>query len=458
MTHFAPHKYQQRGINLLTPPGGAGLLLDPGLGKTSIALATFSLLTRRYLGIQMLVVAPINPMYGTWPAEVKKWSEFNGLVYSIIHGSPRQREEALSVEADIYLINPEGLKWLFAKERMKDHPDWRVLCVDESTKFKNSQTIRFKAFKKQLNQFYWRWILTGTFAPNGLHDLYGQVYLMDQGAALGKNVTAFRNKYFIKEGFGGYTYTPKFDSMEKVTEKIAPRVLQLKARDYIRMPDLVVVTRKVKLPAVARSIYKHVEKEFIAEMGDNTIFAMSSAAQGTKLRQIANGAVYDTEGVAVHIHDAKLDALDEIVEETNGHPLLIMYEFKHDRDRIKAHLGKDVICITGMSGDKLTEALEQFNLGTIKYLLMHPGSAHGMNIQKACHHIVWFGIIWNLEHYVQANTRLERQGQAASSVMCYHLVCEATTDVVVSRALRLKGETQAAIETSLREYCNVVPT
>ena len=454
MTHFEPHPYQKRGIDLLMPPGGTGLLLDPGLGKTSIALSAFAALKDSHPGLQMLVIVPINPMYGTWPAEMAKWNEFTGLTYSIIHGTPKQRAAALAVEADIYLINPEGLKWLF-DQPAKLHPDWKVLCVDESTKFKNSQTVRFKAFKKQLNQFYWRWIMTGTVAPNGLHDLYGQVYLMDQGVALGKNVTAFRREYFTQEGYGGYTYTAKFDSMKRITERIAPHVLQLKARDYIKMPDRVVVERKVKLPPEARTIYKQVEKEFIAEQGDRTIMATSSAAQGTKLRQIANGAVYDVEGSVVGMHDAKLEALDEIIEETNGHPLLIMYEFKHDRARIEAHLGKDVICITGVAGDHLTKALERFNQGSIKYLLMHPGSAHGMNIQKSCHHIVWFGIIWNLEHYIQANTRLERQGQTASAVMCYHLVCEATTDVVVSRALRLKSEAQAAIETSLREYCNV---
>jgi hypothetical protein len=298
--------------------------------------------------------------------------------------------------------------------------------------------------------------MTGTVAPNGLMDLYGQVYLMDQGKALGKNITSYRRSYFTQEGFGGYTYTPKFDSMEKVTEKIAPHVMQLKARDHMKMPDLVVVERKIKLPLIARGIYQQVEKEFIAELEEGTVFAMSSAAAGTKLRQIANGAVYDIDGAVIQVHDAKLEALNDICEETNGHPLLIMYEFKHDRARIEAHLGKDVVCITGMKGDRLTTVLENFNNGTIKYLLMHPGSAHGMNIQKSCHHIVWFGIIWNLEHYIQAVTRLERQGQTASAVMCYHLVCESTTDVVVSRALRHKGDTQAAIETSLREYCHVV--
>ena len=298
--------------------------------------------------------------------------------------------------------------------------------------------------------------MTGTVAPNGLLDLYGQVYIMDQGFTLGKYVTHYKRKYFDQTGYGGYTYTPKHTAMEEVTKAVAPTTLQLKAEDYLTMPTFMKIERKVSLDKESREFYKQVEKEFIAEVGDSTVMAQSAAAAGIKCRQIANGAVYDLDGEVVHVHDAKLEALDEIVEETNGHPLLIMYEFKHDRDRIEAHLGKDVYCITGMKGDHLTNVLERFNTGEIKYLLMHPGSAHGMNIQKSCHHIVWFGIIWNLEHYIQANTRLYRQGQASDIVMCYHLVAKATTDVAVSRALLGKIETQAQIENNLRKYCGLV--
>jgi SNF2 family DNA or RNA helicase len=454
VTAFEPHAYQQRGIDLLSDVGGRGLLLDPGLGKTAIALQAFCQLKEKYPGIQMLVVVPINPMYGTWPAEMAKWNQFLGLTYSIVHGNPSQRNIALSKKADIYLINPEGIPWLFDKKRKNLRPDWYVLCVDEATKFKNSQSVRFKAIKKNLGQFRWRWIMTGTFAPNGLQDLFGQVYIMDQGESLGKFITHFREKFFYQDDYRGYLYTAKKGAPEEVTKLIAPMVLQLKAEDYLDMPDLMKIERKVKLPSEARAIYKELEKEFIAEVADSSVVAVSSAALGVKLRQVANGAVYDDNQDVVFIHDAKLEALDDIREETNGHPLLIMYEFQHDRGRIEAHLGKDVECLTGLSGSQLTEILRQFNSGAIKYLLMHPGSAHGINIQEKCHHIVWFGMIWNLEYYIQANTRLYRQGQTSQSVMCYHLVCEATTDVAVSAGLRAKDANQAAIETNLRKYCD----
>jgi SNF2 family DNA or RNA helicase len=455
MTHFEPHPYQQRGIDLLLPVGGAGLFLDPGLGKTAIALMAFAELKEKYPGIQMLVIVPINPMYGTWPAEMAKWNEFLGLTYSIIHGSPAEREARLANhQVDIHFINPEGLKWLFHKKRKKQLPDWYVLCIDESTKFKNSQTVRFKLLKKELARFRWRWIMTGTVAPNGLQDLFGQIYVLDLGDSLGRYITHFRKQYFYQDGYRDYSYSARAGAMEEVTELISPMVLQLKAEDYLKMPDLLKVERKVKLPPAAKAIYKELEKEFIAEVADTSIVAVTSAALGTKLRQVANGAVYDENRDVVFIHDAKLEALDDIREETNGHPLLIMYEFQHDRARIEAHLGEDVKCITGLAGPQLTGILRQFNNGKLKYLLMHPGSAHGINIQEKCHHIVWFGVIWNLEHYIQANTRLYRQGQTSQNVMCYHLVCEATTDVAVSAGLLSKENIQAAIETNLRKYCN----
>lgn len=452
---FTPHPYQQRGIDMLTSTlMGVGMGLDPGLGKTSIALAAFNQLYVQYPGIQMLVIVPINPMYGTWPAEMGKWDQFKHLTYSIIHGTPKQRKAALAKSADVYLINPEGIKWLFAQPS-DDLPDWKVLCIDESTKFKNSTGKRFKLLKAHLNDFYWRWILTGTLAPNGLGDLYGQAYILDQGAALGKYVTHFRHRYFYQTGFGGYEWTPKEGALEQITAAIEPRILQLKAEDYLDMPDMVQVTRKVKLDKNEYDIYQEMEKEFILELKeqDTTVIAANKGAAGMKCRQIANGAVYGEEQAVAQVHDHKLDELQDIIEETNGHPLLLMYEFGHDRSRIQKYLGDDCVCITGLKGDKLTSVLERFNTGKVKYLLMHPQSAHGMNIQKSCHHIVWFSIPWDLELFIQANTRLYRQGQTAPSVMCYLLTAESTIDEVVARTLSLKTHDQKSIERALRKYC-----
>ena len=457
MKDFIPHDYQARGIDLLTAaPGGAGLLLDPGMGKTAMALQAYAILRDLYPGLQMLVIAPIQPMYGTWPDELHKWAQFTGITMSIVHGTPKVRQKALGTRADIYIINPEGLKWLFSPLQKHYLPDWKLLCVDESTKFKRSTSKRFKLIKPHLNQFFWRWILTGTIAPNGLEDIFGQVYIMDQGASLGTYITQFRHRHFFQTGFGGYDWIAKEGATEEVMKRIDSRVLQLKAEDYLDMPDFKQVTRKVKLNKEAYDVYQQVEKEFIHEMAEGTILAQNSGAASMKCRQIANGAVYDIDGKALTIHGEKLEALNDIIEETNGHPLLIMYEFKHDRDRIKKALGKDCVCITGISGEKLTDILAKFNDGSIKYLLMHPQSAHGMNIQKACHHIVWFSIIWDLELFIQANTRLYRQGQSSPTVMCYMLTAESTLDLVVTRALAAKVKDQTNIENALRRYCGLV--
>jgi SNF2 family DNA or RNA helicase len=460
---FQPHDYQRKGIALLCrEPGGAGLLLDPGMGKTAIAASAYLQLKEALPTVRsdvprlrMLVIAPIQPMYSTWPNELAKWDQFKGLTISIVHGSPDKRRAALAVSADIYIINPEGLKWLFDKAQLPLHPEWRVLCVDESTKFKKSDTKRFKLIKHHLQQFWWRWIMTGTIAPNGLGDLFGQVYMMDQGKALGKYVTHYRNAYFTQVGFGGYTWAPRLGATEAVTAKIEGKVLQLKAEDYLDMPDMMKIEIEVELPPSAMETYKEVEDDFISEVGNSTILANSAGAQGIKLRQVANGAVYGAEGEVVQVHDAKIEALETIVEETNGHPLLIMYEFKHDRARIQALLGDACVCVTGLAANKLITVVEMFNAGQIKYLLMHPGSAHGMNIQKSCHHIVWFSIIWDLEFYIQSTTRLYRQGQSNPSVMCYHIVAAGTIDRVISKALRRKELTQKAIEENLRRYCGV---
>ena len=221
---------------------GAGLLLDPGMGKTSTTLAAFDVLRDHGYAKKMLVVAPIKPMYGTWRQEADKWDEFKHFKFSVLHGSGKQA--ALSVDADIYLINPEGLAWLLAQ---KDLPEWEVLCIDESTKFKNSNSKRFKLLKKKLPDFYYRWILTGTPSPNGLEDLFGQVYIMDLGVKLGKYITHFRNKYFQSSGFGGYTYTPIRGAMEEISELIAHMVLRLDAEDYLDMPEFNKIIRPVTL-------------------------------------------------------------------------------------------------------------------------------------------------------------------------------------------------------------------
>lgn len=461
---WTPHEYQKRGVEQLMK-GSAALLLDPGMGKTVTTLAAFDYLRKSTQYTEhpvhtMLVVAPIKPMYDTWPRECAKWLDFEGLRCKILHGPKKQKalDEALFnidedapnlLSYDILLVNPEGLIWYMENTTPEERP--QVLCIDESTKFKNSQSVRFKRLKQEMESFTHKWILTGTVVPNGLMDLWSQFYIVDEGEALGKYVTHYRNNYFYKGGWGGYDYRLKDNAMEDITKLIAPKVLRLDANDYLKMPELINVTRPVTLPKTAMTMYKKVETEFMTDMGAGTIVAKNAAAAGTKCRQVANGAVYVEEGGHRIVHNAKFEALAEILEETNGQPILILYEFKHDKERIMEYLGKDAKCITGVKGAALAKVVDAFNSGELPYMVAHAGSLHGMNIQGYCRHMVWFCIPWNLENYMQAVWRLYRQGQQLDKpVMCYHLVAEGTLDETVVEVLASKGATQDQLQELLK--------
>jgi hypothetical protein len=448
---WTPKPYMIRGVETLVKQCGGGLLLDPGMSKTAITLAAFDTLMDYEYATKMLVIAPLKPMYGTWRQEGRKWDDFNHLTFAVIHGSAREKEAALNEDVNIHLINPEGLKWLFQLYKGK-LPEWEVLVVDESTKFKNTRSQRFKMLKKHMGDFFYRWILTGTITPNGLQDLFGQMYILDEGKALGRYITHFRNKFFYQEGYGGFTYKPIPGAVDQVAELVAHMVLKLNAEDYVTMPEFNRIIREVDIGADAMAKYKEVEKEFILELQSGTIVAANSGAAGTKCRQIANGQVYDGEHVAHFIHDAKVQALEEIVEETNGAPLLVIYEYQHDLESIMALLGKGAKCITGVTGKAFVKLQDDFNAGTLPFLVGHAGSMHGLNIQGFCYHMVWYGITWNLEHYIQTVWRLYRQGQSAKMVMCYMLVATGTLDEHVVQVLDHKQGEQDNLDNLLMSY------
>ena len=450
MTDWTPHAYQERAIKLMLNQAPAGLFLDPGMGKTAIVLAAFDILKSQNLVNTMLIVVPLRPMYSTWPAEIIKWDDFNHLSYSIIHGHVDKRNDAVAKPADIYLINPEGLMWL-----LKEHPAFvtsiDVLCVDESSKFKATNTKRFKAFRNFVGTFQRRWCLTGTPTPNGIMDIFGQVYLLDEGDSLGRYITHFRNKFFFQSGYGGYEWKPLPGSFDAIVEKTAPLILQLSAEDHLDMPDLVNVTRHIELPPKAREIYNDVEDKFITLLEEGPLVAANAAVAGLKCRQIANGAVYLTnpaeEGEWEAIHDVKLDALDELLEELSGAPTLILYEFRHDAERIEERFG--IPNLTGRTPRQSNALIDGFNGGDLPALLGHPASmGHGINLQSACHHVVWFGITWNLEHYDQATRRVYRQGQD-QSVFVYHIVGKDTLDETVLDVLAMKDKNQKNLREAL---------
>ena len=429
---------------MLIRPGGSGLFLDPGMGKTICALMAFEHLRKTGRAKKMLVIAPLGPAYTTWVTEPRKWDQTRHLMTKVLHG--KNKENFLFDPSPIHVVNYEGLQWLYQHELLSAYD---VLCADESTRLKHPQRSRFKALKPNLADFEWRWCLTGTMAPNGLIDMFGQSYVMDTGIALGKFITHYRNKFFMQSGYGGYTWEPKDDALGQIGAKLAGHCLRLNAEDYLDMPLLKQIERPVFLPPAAASLYRAVERDYFAKLADGVIIAANKAVAGIKCRQIANGAVYDDEGETIDVHDAKMEELASIVEETNGLPLMVMYEFQHDRKRLEQFFKKKAVCVTGLKGKRLADVVARFNSGKIGALLCHPGTVAGMNIQQACHHIVWFSIPWNLEHYIQSNWRLYRQGQPSKIVLCYHLTAQGTLDERVASVLSVKKTTQSLLEAAV---------
>lgn len=450
-TNWLPHEYQKKAISLLLSQGSAGLFLDPGLGKTSIVLAAYKILRNEGLINSMLVIAPLRVVHNVWPKEVEKWANFEDIKVEILHG--KDKANALRRDADIYVINPEGLVWLF-DEKARRWRDWDVLCIDESTKFKDTQTKRFKLMRKHFEAFSRRWILTGTPVPNGIGDLFGQIYILDLGHALGRYVTHFRNKYFRTEAWNPYQYIALPTAFDEIIHRIDPLVLRLAAKDYLDMPDLITPDPiKVQLPEEAREKYRDVEEEFITLIGENIIVAANAAVAGGKCRQIANGAIYtNAEHDWAELHTEKLDALQDILEELGGAPCLVMYEFNHDRERLLSRLGSATPVLGGGTTTKAADQyIRDFNSGHIPIMLCHPASmAHGLNLQSVCHHMIWFGITWNLEYYDQSIARIYRQGQE-HPVFVYHIIAENTLDEKVAEVLKSKDRTQQSLFHALKK-------
>ncbi len=438
---WQPKPYQLRAIKLLLSQASVGLFLDPGLGKTSTVLAALKILRQKGLCSKMLVVAPLRPMYATWPEEVKKWSDFQDLRVAIVHGA--KKTEALASDSDIYVINPEGLPWLFGSAHSL--PKFDILVVDESSKFKASNTQRFKLLRQWLHLFKRRWILTGTPIPNGLEDLFGQIYILDEGRALGRYITHFRTEFFDRAPWNVYQWTPKAGSYETVIQRISPLILQLSAEEHLQMPELITVDVTVTLSPSTMKVYSEIENDFIS----GEVVAANAAVAGVKCRQVANGAVYDNNGVVRQIHDDKLEALESLLAEIQG-PVLLLYEFQHDLAKIRARFPHTRTLGTG---EDLSRTVAEFNNGDIALLAGHPASmGHGLNLQGACQHLVWYGIPWNLEHYEQAIARIYRQGQKGSHVFVYRLVAKNTLDEKVIQVLGKKDATQQGLLQALNKH------
>lgn len=401
----------------------SGAFADCGTGKTGQVLAAFHVLKKKGLIDRLLVVAPLNPIYQSWPGEITKW----GFPYqmTVLHG--HKKDKLLGeTDTDIYGINYDGLAWL------KDHIDrllakgdrwWLVL--DESHRVKRTNTTRFKVLRPMLPRFHRRTILSGTPRPNGLMDLFGQVYCLDLGEALGRYITHFRRNYFYPSGYGGYDWIPQKDAEEKVYAKLKGMLIRVDEK-VLDLPALNEVPVHVELPEEARKTYRELEREFVAELAEATIVAANAGVKSAKLRQVANGFLYDKTGAWHALHDEKINAIIELVEALNS-PLLVGYEFEADAERLSKALG-GVPIVKEYTASKRPALFAEFNAGKLPVLLAQTGSvALGVNLQEACHHLAFFGLTWKLDDYIQFRKRVHRSGQKRS-VTVHHIVAKNTIE------------------------------
>jgi SNF2 family DNA or RNA helicase len=454
---YTPHEYQREAIKFLVSKGQAGLFLDPGLGKTSIIYAAFKLLRQRGYVQNMLIVAPLRPAQTTWPNEAKKWTDFNDLKVVILHG-PR-KEELLCSDADVFVINPEGLDWLF--KSMDGAPGWwDMLVIDESTRFKHTNTQRFKLLKgdkygRRLARFKYRFILTGSPAPNGLMDLYGQIYILDLGATLGQFISHFRINYFYTPYKDSYVWLPRPGAADAIYERIKPLVIRMAAKDYLNMPPLIEPPPiEIDLSPAVMQKYMQMEAALVAQIEDKVILAANAGVAMNKCKQIAAGGIFHEGGKEwTNLHNAKAEVVADIVEELNGKPALIAYEYQHDLERLRGVFGEDVPYIGGgVSAKRFKEIEEAWNAGSIPVLLAQPQSvAHGLNLQGVGAAVIWHTLPVDLEVYEQFIRRIWRQGQK-ERVVNHRIVARGTVDEVLIAMIKRKDRSQQALLNALKSH------
>lgn len=442
---YIPHDYQTRAKDFILEHPKAGMLLEMGLGKTVITLTAIDVLINELFEVdRVLVIAPKRVAEDTWTREHAKWDHLRHLRVSKVLGSPEQRRRALAVDADIYVIGRDNVVWLV--EQCRQGWPFDMVVIDELSSFKNPQAKRFRALKKVIPKASRVVGLTGTPSANGLMDLWAEIYLLDRGERLGHTLGAYREKYFrpgARNGYVVFKWEPLRGSREKIEAAISDICISMSADDYLTLPKRIDNLIPVKLSPHEMKQYKTMEAEQLLHIDDEDVVALNAAAVMTKLLQIANGSVYSHEGNVVRLHDAKLEALLEIIDTTDS-PVLIFYSYKHDLAAIKA-------AIPGARTLDGPEDIAEWNAGRVRVLLAHPASVgYGLNLQEGGHVIVWYGLTWSLELYQQANARLYRQGQD-KPVIIHHLIAEGTVDEQVMRALQEKDMSQAALMAALKE-------
>lgn len=439
---FIPHEYQAHAIERIINTPYIALLLEMGLGKTVSTLTAIDLLLHDYFEVErVLVIAPLRVADDTWAREIEKWDHLQHLRISKVLGSADQRRRALRADADIWVINRENVEWLVGE--LGTGWNFDMVVIDESSSFKNHQSKRFRALRRVRPMIKRVVELTGTPAPNSLMDLWPQIYLLDQGERLGKTMTGFRDRYFVPGARSGhivYDWKQKREAEQRIYEAIGDIAVSMKSEDWLELPEKIDRTVPIRLSKEARDLYKKLERDLLIEYSDADIVAQTAAVLSNKLLQMASGAVYDEERGVKLIHDAKLDALEDIIEAAQGKPVMVFYNYKHSLDRLQKRFPEARILRKGKDG---LEDIRAWNNDEIPLLLLHPQSAgHGLNLQESsCQTVVWYDLIWSLEYEQQANARVYRQGQI-HRIVVMRLVAEGTMDEDAVAALERKATGQ----------------
>lgn len=430
---FTPHPYQEYAIDYILERSAAGLFLEMGLGKTVITLTALSRLPMK----RALVVAPLRVAQTVWAEEAAKWDHLKDLKVIKVLGTALERSTAMAREGNVYVINRENVQWLV------ENYDWKfdVLVLDELSSFKNNSSQRFKALRRVRSRISRVYGLTGTPTSNGLLDLWSQIYLLDKGEALGTSLGGYRQRYFNpgrRNGHIVFDWTPKPEAAAAIYKRLDDFCMSMRAEDYLQLPERMENIIPVQLSRVARKNYLEMERTYLLEFKDTEINAANAAVVAGKLLQLSNGAIYDNDGGWHHVHDAKMDALEGIIEAHPGEPVLVYYLYRHDLERLQNRFP---------GARKLSSAADvnAWNEGKIPLLLAHPDSAgHGINLQAGGHLVVWFGLTWSLEKDQQANARIHRQGQQCP-VIIHRLVAKDTIDEHVLKILSAKGNIQRGL-------------
>jgi SNF2 family DNA or RNA helicase len=477
MQVWNPHHYQLRAMQLAVTrtDGACAIFADPGLGKTSISYGVISVLKEHAMFRRALVVAPRRPASSTWPKERSKWAQFKDFTIASAMGDRNERQRALQSKTDILITHYDLLAtranvlglvdMILDEEKRTGVFPFDVLILDESTKIKNSSTERYKALKKIAHKFERRVLLTGTPAPNGLHDLFGQITIADGGVRLGTTLGKFRREYFVPEFIPGVPvpkWNPQATAEDRIFAKIGDMALRLKAEDYIDMPERLFNTITVQAPADVMKVYRKVERDYIAGWKSGVIKASNAAASAMKLRQIASGTVYaedeGSERVTEYLHDAKARALLDLIEEQNGQPLMVAVAFRSEvqylRDvLVEQGFGDVPYIIGGVSDKRANEIEDKWNRGEIPVLLVHPTTVSlGLNLQSGGNAVCWYSLTWNLEEFDQTNRRVWRQGQQAKTCVIHIIATEGTIDQRIAETLSNKDADQSRLFKALTDY------